>query len=249
MQSDILAGHSILITGAARRLGAQMARTVHAHGASVAVHYRRSADDADALVAELNGRRADSALAVGADLIDITTHEPLIARVVEHFGGLNALINNASTFYPTAVGSITADHWDDLMGSNLKAPLFLSQAAAGALTQRQGTIINLVDIHAQRPLGNHVVYCCAKAGLHMLTQSLAVELGPAIRVNGISPGPIMWPENDMDKEAKQEIVDTTLLKRSGDPTDIARAAMYFLSEAPFVTGQILAVDGGRSLRP
>jgi pteridine reductase len=249
MQSDTLAGHSILITGAARRLGAQMARTVHAHGASVAVHYRASSQEADALVADLNAQRPGSALAVAADLIDLSTHEPLIARVVDHFGGLNALINNASTFYPTPVGTITAHDWDDLIGSNLKAPLFLSQAAAPALAERRGAIINLIDIHAQRPLGRHVVYCCAKAGLQMLTQSLAVELGPAVRVNGISPGPIMWPENDIDDEAKQAIVDSTLLKRSGHPTDVARAALYFLGEAPFVTGQIIAVDGGRSLRP
>ncbi|MFK8014239.1 MAG: pteridine reductase [Gammaproteobacteria bacterium] len=249
MPSDALNGQTVLISGAARRLGAQMARAAHERGANVAIHYRSSSADADQLVADLNAQRADSALAVAADLIDITTHESLIEKVVGHFGGLNALINNASTFYPTPVGSITSKDWDDLMGSNLKAPMFLSQAAAPELARRQGAIINLVDIHAQRPIKDHTVYLSAKAGLYMLTQSLAVDLGPDVRVNGISPGPIMWPENDITDATKASIVDSTLLKRSGDPTDIARTAMYFLTEAPFVTGQIIAVDGGRSLRP
>lgn len=249
MHRNALTDQTLLITGAARRLGAQMARSAHALGANVAVHYRSSSAEADALVAELNAARAGSALAVGADLIDLEAHAPLIDTVVKHFGGLNALINNASTFYPTPVGTITEQNWDDLMGSNLKAPLFLSQAAAPHLARSKGCIINLIDIHASRPLGEHVVYCCAKAGLTMLTQSLAVELGPDVRVNGIAPGPIMWPENNISEGDKDDIIETTLLKRSGDATDIARAALFFLAEAPFVTGQIIAVDGGRSLRP
>ena len=212
-------------------------------------HYRSSSADADALVADFNQQRADSALAVAADLIDVSTHAPLIEQVVAQFGGLNALINNASTFYPTPIGSITPEQWDDLMGSNLKAPLFLAQAAAPELTRAKGSIINLVDIHARRPIANHTVYLSAKAGLYMLTQSLAVDLGPAVRVNGIAPGPIMWPENDISEETKAAITQSTLLKRTGDARDIARTAMYFLVDAPFVTGQIIAVDGGRSLRP
>ncbi len=249
MHRNALTDQTLLITGAARRLGAQMARSAHALGANVAVHYRRSSTEADALVATLNAERSGSALAVGADLIDLGSHAPLVEKVVAHFGGLNALINNASTFYPTAVGTITAENWDDLMGSNLKAPLFLSQAAAPHLARRKGCIINLIDIHASRPLGEHVVYCCAKAGLKMLTQSLAVELGPDVRVNGIAPGPIMWPENNLSEGDKDDIVETTLLKRAGDPTDIARTALFFLADSPYVTGQIIAVDGGRSLRP
>lgn len=241
--------HNVLITGAARRLGAQTARTLHANGANIAIHYRSSSIEADALVADLNAQRAGSAIAVQADILNLDSHAGLVQQVVDAFGGLSVLINNASTFYPTPVGTITEQHWDDLMGSNLKGPLFLAQAAAPELTKARGAIINMVDIHATRPLGEHVVYCCAKAGVHMLTESLAVELGPHVRVNGIAPGPIMWPENDIDKAEKNAITDTTLLKRTGEATDIAQAALYFLAHAPFVTGQILAIDGGRSLRP
>lgn len=247
MTNDKLAGKTVLITGAARRIGARMATTCHAHGANVAVHYRASSGEADALVAELNRQRPKSAAAFGADLIDVTTHTALIGDVIERFGALDALINNASTFYPTPVGAITAKDWEDLMGSNLKAPLFLSQAAADALRAAQGAIVNLLDIHAMRPLAAHPVYCAAKAGLAMLTRSLALELGPRVRVNAIAPGPILWPENDLGESEKAAIVASTALKRTGDPRDIADAAVFFLADAPYVTGQILAIDGGRSL--
>ncbi len=239
---------SVLLTGAARRVGAQCARTLHARGASVAVHYRSSGDDAQALVDELNAIRPGSAIAVGADLLDIHTHAGLVESVVGAFGHLDVLVNNASTYYPTPVGSMTEAQWDDLMGSNLKAPLFLSQAAAPALRERKGSIVNIVDINARRPLKSFTIYCCAKAGLAMLTESLAVELGPHVRVNGIAPGPILWPEHDVSDAHKAAVIDSTLLKRTGCPDDIANALTYLVHDAPFVTGQILAVDGGRSLR-
>ena len=247
MADTRLDGHAVLITGAGRRLGASMARALHAEGANLAIHYRSSGDDAHKLVAELNARREASAMALQADLLELDSHATLVAAVVGHFGRLDVLINNASTFYPTPLGTITAAHWDDLVGSTLKAPLFLSQAAAPELRRNGGAIINMVDIHAQRPLEEHTVYCCAKAGNAMLTRSLARELGPDVRVNGIAPGAVMWPENDISAAQKQDIVATTALQRSGSPDDIARAALYFLCDAPYVTGQILAVDGGRSL--
>lgn len=248
LATSLLHNRAVLITGAARRVGAECARTLHELGARVAVHYRSSSDDADALVAELNARCADSAVALCADLVDLSTHAGLVNDVLAAFGQLDALVNNASTYYPTPVGQMTEAHWDDLMGSNLKAPLFLSQAAVPALQKTRGSIVNIVDINARRPLKNFTVYCCAKAGLAMLTESLAVELGPDVRVNGIAPGPILWPEHEVSDEDKARVVDSTLLKRTGDPADIARALTYFLADAPFVTGQILAVDGGRSLR-
>jgi pteridine reductase len=247
MTHQRLDGQTVLITGAARRIGAEIARACHGEGANVVVHYRHSSADAEALVGALNERRAGSALALGADLLDLASHAPLIERTLAQFGRLDALINNASTFYPTRVGDITPADWDDLLGSNLKAPLFLSQAATPALTQARGAIINLVDIHGMRPLAAHPVYCAAKAGLIMLTRSLARELGPAVRVNGIAPGPILWPENDIGEPEKAAIVASTALQRSGGPGDIARTALFFLADAPYVTGQILAVDGGRSI--
>jgi pteridine reductase len=171
----------------------------------------------------------------------------LVAAALQTFGSLDVLINNASSFYPTPVGQITFAQWDDLMGSNLKAPLFLSQAAAASLRARRGLIINMVDIHALRPLKSHPVYSAAKAGLAMLTRALARELGPEIRVNGIAPGPVLWPEGEMDESLKQEIVDKTALKRHGTPLDIARTALFLARDAPYITGQIIAVDGGRSI--
>lgn len=239
---------TVLITGSARRVGAACVRRVHAKGARVAVHYRHSSEQADALVAELNAARADSAMAVGADLLDVSEHDALIERVVDRFGSLDALVNNASSYYPTPVGEFTQASWDDLVGSNLKAPLFLSQAAAPHLSACGGSIVNIVDINAARPLKGFTVYCVAKAGLAMLTRSLALELGPDVRVNGIAPGPILWPEHELSDEDKHAVIDSTLLKRTGEPEDIARTLDFFLFDAPFVTGQILAVDGGRSLR-
>lgn len=242
-----LTGKTVLITGAARRVGATIARTLHAAGANLVIHYRKSAPDAVALLAELNAERAKSATGVQAELLDVAKLPSLVEAAVGAFGALDVLINNASTFYPTKLGEITPQQFDDLLGTNLKVPLFLSQAAVPALKKSRGQIINIVDIHSLRPLRNFPVYCSAKAGLHMLTRSLAKELGPEIRVNGISPGPILWAEGQGDEARRQHIIDRTLLKHIGDPSDIARAALFFATQAPFVTGQILAVDGGRSV--
>lgn len=245
--SNALAGRSVLITGAARRIGAALARGFHAQGANVCIHFHRSGGEAEQLRDELNTARANSAIAVGADLLDLDALPGLVDGTVRAFGRLDVLINNASTFYPTPLGAVTARNWDDLMGTNLRAPLFLSQAAAPLLKDTQGLILNMIDIHAQRPLPQHPVYSSGKAGLMMLTRALARELAPEVRVNGIAPGPILWPEGGIDDAVKQEIIDKTLLKRSGSPPDIVRTALFFAKDAPFVTGQILAVDGGRSV--
>ena len=242
-----LTGKTVLITGGARRVGAAIARMLHGAGANLVVHYRKSAGDAEALAAEFNAVRAQSAATFQADLLDLGKLPALVEFAVRSFGALDVLVNNASTFYPTRIGEITPQAWDDLMGSNLKAPLFLSQAAAPALKKSRGLIINIVDIHALRPLRDYTVYCSAKAGLHMLTRSLAKELGPEIRVNGISPGPVMWPEHGGDEASREKIIQRTILQRMGTPEDIARTALFFAASAPFITGQILAVDGGRSV--
>jgi pteridine reductase len=242
-----LTGKTVLITGAARRVGAAIARELHAAGASLVIHYRQSGKDAEALIGELNAARPDSAATFRCDLLDLGKLDELAAFAVGRFGQLDVLVNNASTFYETPVGQITPQAWDDLLGTNLKVPLFLSQAAAPALRKTRGLILNIVDIHAQRPLRNYTVYCAAKAGLHMLTRSLAKELGPDIRVNGISPGPVLWPEQGGDEKTRARIIQRTILQRMGTPGDIARAALFFAASAPFVTGQILAVDGGRSV--
>jgi pteridine reductase len=243
----VLAGRCVLITGGAKRLGAATARRMHGAGASIVVHYHRSAAEALALVTELESARPGSAHAVCADLLDVAALPGLVEAAVQRFGRLDVLVNNASTFYPTPVGSITAAQFEDLVGTNLRAPLFLSQAAAPALRATRGLIINMADIHAQRPLKAHAVYSSAKAGLVMLTRALARELGPEIRVNGIAPGPVMWPEHPMDESLKAEIVGKTALQRTGSPDDIARTALFFAVDAPYVTGQIIAVDGGRGI--
>lgn len=235
----------VLITGAARRVGAVIAAAFHAEGARVAVHYRNSRAEAEALVASLESARPGSAQAFAADLADVASCEKLPAAVVRAFGRLDVLVNNASSFYPTPVGSITPDQFDDLVGSNLRAPLFLTQAAAPELAKREGLVLNIADIHGLRPLRRHAVYSAAKAGLVMLTRSLARELGPAIRVNAVAPGPVMWPEQGVDAELRERIVSRTALKRAGTPQDVARAALFFAQDAPFVTGEVLAVDGGR----
>ena len=240
-----LSDKTVLITGSARRIGAALAAAFHARGARLAVHYRSSKADADALVARLNAARPGSAVAFAADLADPASFDTLPAAVVRAFGRLDVLINNASSFYPTPMGAITQDQFDDLIGSNLRAPLFLSQAAAPELRKHAGLILNIADIHALRPLGRHAVYCAAKAGLVMLTRSLARELGPEIRVNAIAPGPVLWPENGVDEDLRRRIVSRTALKRAGSPDDIAKAALFFACDAPFVTGEVLAVDGGR----
>ena len=242
-----LSGKTVLVTGGARRVGASIARTLHAAGANVVLHYRGSAAEAKALAGELNGARANSATLVQADLLDVQRHAALIDAAVEAFGQLDVLVNNASSFYPTPVGKITESDWNDLLGTNLKAPLFLSQAAAAALRRTRGLILNLADIHGTRPLRHYTTYCVAKAGLIMLTKSLARELAPEVRVNAIAPGPVMWPEEGADKALQKQIIELTLLKRPGSPQDVARTALFFCAEAPYVTGQILAVDGGRSV--
>lgn len=242
-----LAGRIALVTGAARRVGAEIATQLHAAGADVGIHYRNSGEDATNLVARLNGLRPDSAAAFQADLLDTESLPALVAAVVDWRGGLDVLVNNASTFYPTPLGEITEAHWDDLVGSNFKAPLFLSQAAAPSLRERRGSIVNIVDIHAQRPLRDHLVYGPAKAGLAMLTRALAKELAPEVRVNGVSPGAILWPEGGMSETAKASILDQVPLARPGDPADIAGCVLYLVRDANYVTGQIVAVDGGRSI--
>jgi pteridine reductase len=242
-----LSGRVALITGGAKRLGNAIAHALHQEGAQLVIHYRSSKASADALVAELNALRAGSTVALGCDLLDIAALPQLVQQTLVQFGRLDMLVNNASSFYPTPMGAITEQHWDDLLGSNLKAPLFLAQAAAPALRATQGLILNMVDIHAQRPLPAYTVYSIAKAGLATLTKSLARELGPEIRVNAIAPGPVLWPEDQMSAELQQEIISKTALKRQGTPADIARAALFFAKDAPYVTGQILAIDGGRSI--
>jgi len=237
----------VLITGGARRVGAEIARTLHAAGANILIHYRSSTAAAIALADQFNKARPHSAATHAAHLSTAEAPEKLVAATLLEFGRLDILINNASSFYPTPVGQITVPQWDDLMGSNLKAPLFLSQAAAPSLRAQHGLIINMIDIHALRPLKAHPVYSTAKAGLAMLTRALARELGPEIRVNGIAPGPVLWPEGPMDEDLKREIIDKTALKRHGTPQDIARTALYLARDAPYVTGQIIAVDGGRSI--
>ena len=245
MNQAHLNGQAALITGSARRLGAAMARALHGAGADVVIHYRRSAEEAAALARELNAIRKNSAITCEADLLDLASLPRLVAAAVDAFGGLDILVNNASTFYPTAVGAITEAAFDDLIGTNLKAPVFLTQAAAPELRRRRGLVLNLVDIHGMKPLKRYPVYSTAKAGLIMLTKTLARELAPEIRVNAVAPGPVMWP-SDVDADMKAEIIDKTLLKRAGSPDDVARAALFFATQAPYVTGQVLAIDGGRS---
>lgn len=246
--SAALSGKAVLVTGGARRVGAAICRRLHAAGASVLVHYRNAADEAHALQQELNGLRAGSVALARADLLTPGALPQLIRDAVTAFGRIDGLVNNASSFYATPVGAIDERAWDELIGANLKAPLFLSQAAAPELRKTQGVIVNIIDIHAELPMKNHVVYNVAKGGLLALTRSLARELGPQVRVNGVSPGTVLWPDdpawqNDIER---QRIVNQTLLKRTGEPDDIAMA-VEFLMTAPYVTGQILAVDGGRSI--
>jgi pteridine reductase len=242
-----LAHKSVLITGAARRVGAVIARRLHGSGANLVLHYRSSADDAGALAQELNAQRADSVRLAECDLLEVERLPELVRVAAENFGGLDILVNNASTFYPTPVGDITAMDWDDLVGTNLKAPLFLAQAAAALLHEARGLIINLADIHGVKPLRRYPVYSVAKAGVIMLTRALARELGPHVRVNAVAPGPVMWPEDAVDTALREKIIQRTALKRPGSAEDVARACLFFATEAPYVTGQVLAVDGGRSI--
>ena len=241
---------AILITGAARRIGAVIARGLHAAGANVIVHCHRSRTEADRLSEELNRLRASSCVVVQADLLDLEALAQLAQDAEHAFGHLDGLVNNASSFYATPVGEIRAEQWDDLMGTNLRAPLFLAQAAAPLLRRTRGAIVNVSDIHAERPLEQFVVYTVAKAGISALTRSLALELAPEVRVNAVAPGAILWPEDfkHFEAEERQRITAQTPLARVGRPEDVAGAVKYLLHDAPFVTGQILAVDGGRALR-
>jgi pteridine reductase len=242
--TQTLAGQTVLITGGARRLGAAMARALHAVGANVVIHHLTSTREAGTLVEALNQARAASATLVQADLLDVAGLPGLVESAVRHFGRLDILINNASTFYPTPIGEVSVGQFEDLIGTNFRAPLFLAQAAAPELRRRRGLILNMVDIHGMKPLRNYPTYSSAKAALIMLTRALARELAPEVRVNGIAPGPVMWPA-DLDVAMQAQIIDKTLLKRAGEPQDIGNAAVYFATMAPYVTGQILAVDGGR----
>lgn len=236
-----------LITGASRRIGAAIVKRLHAEGMRIAIHYRGSESEAIALRDSLNADRGASAEVFRADLIGEEEPARLIASVIDHFGDLHALVNNASTFYPTPLGEISEENWKDLVGSNLKAPIFLSQSAAPHLLKTRGNIVNIVDIHAQRPLKDHHVYGAAKAGLAMLTRSLARDLAPHVRVNGVSPGAIAWPEDGMTDDVKKKILEQVPLGRSGDPADIANAVLFLLKDATYSTGQIIAIDGGRSV--
>ncbi len=238
---------TVLITGGAARIGAEIARTLHSAGFNIAIHYRNSATRAEQLCQTLNSDRANSAAMLQADLNQTPTLGTLVRQAAELWNGLHVLVNNASAFYPTPVGEITEAHWDDLMGSNLKAPAFLSQAATPWLKASNGCIINIVDIHGFRPMKAHPVYCAAKAGLAMLTRSLARELGPEIRVNGVAPGAIMWPSNEMNADTQASILEKTALKRQGTPADIAKTVKFLIMEGEYITGQIIPVDGGRSL--
>ena len=242
-----LNGKVALVTGAARRVGAEIATQLHANGADVAIHYRGSADAASELAARLNSIRADSATTMQADLTQTSLLPALIDAVIGWRSRLDILINNASRFYPTPLGDITEKQWEDLVGSNLKAPLFLSQAAWPHLREQSGVIINIVDIHSQRPLRDHSIYGSTKAGLAMLTRSLAKDLAPDVRVNGVSPGAILWPENGMSDSVKDTILRQVPLARAGEPGDIAGCVLFLVQDASYITGQIIAVDGGRSI--
>jgi pteridine reductase len=240
-------GRVAIVTGAARRIGAAIAEALHDRGLDIVVHYRGSADAAGELVGRLNAERADSALSVQADLLDPGAPDRILARALEAYGRLDVLVNNASAFFPTPVGEATAAHFEELFASNLRAPFFLSQASAPHLARRGGAIVNLVDIHALVPMQRHALYCQAKAGLVMQTRALARELAPAVRVNGVAPGAILWPENEESPEAAPAILDRIPLGHQGRPEDIAGAVTFLALDAPYITGQILAVDGGRLL--
>ncbi|MEO7385928.1 MAG: pteridine reductase [Gammaproteobacteria bacterium] len=241
-----LTGKWALITGAGRRVGAAIARTLHEQGAGVAIHYRGSAAEATGLVNQLNGARTGSALAVQGDLLDTARLATLVDTVVSHAGRLDVLVNNASSFYPTPLATVSEAQWSDLLGTNLKAPLFLAQAALPHLKATRGVIINIIDIHATRPLKDHTLYGAAKAGLAFLTRALARDLAPDIRVNGVAPGAILWPESGVSEQMREVVLKQIPLKRVGDPSDIAGCVLYLVRDAHYVTGQIIAVDGGRS---
>ena len=242
-------GKAILVTGGAKRVGAAICRRLHAAGANIVLHYRSSTQDAFALRDELNAVRANSVFCAQADLLDLHDLPKLVDAGKNHFGRLDGIVNNASSFYATPLEAVDDLQWIDLLGTNLKAPLFLAKAAAAELRKQKGAIVNIVDIHAERPMQGHLVYSIAKAGLVALTKGLAQELGPQVRVNAVAPGVIIWPEQgDWDnEERRRQIVEHTLLKREGEPEDIAKTVLFLMSSAPYITGQVIAVDGGRSI--
>jgi pteridine reductase len=238
----------VLITGGAKRVGAAIARALHGAGARLMLHYRASGGSARLLQAELNHVRPESVALIQSDLLDMTKVPAMVEQTQHHFGQLDALVNNASSFYPTPLDSIDDESWEDLIGTNLKAPLFLAQAAAPALRRAQGAIVNITDIHAERPLKNYPLYSIAKAGLSGLTRALARELAPEVRVNAVAPGPILWPDDEQfDELSRQRIISHTPLKREGEPDDIARAVLFLLRDATYVTGVTINVDGGRTI--
>lgn len=238
-----------LITGAGKRIGAEITRFLHAEGINVILHYHTSEKAAKKLAATLNKQRDHSAAVIEADLSILANLQPLIQQAEALWGRLDVLVNNASIFYKTEMGEVTGSAWDKLIDTNLKAPFFLAQAAFPYLAKQQGCIVNIVDIHAQRPLRDYPVYSISKAGLHMLTQALARELGPDVRVNAVSPGAILWPEgeNNLSSAIKQKIIDHTALQRHGNPTEIAKAVFFLIQDADYITGQNIVVDGGRLL--
>lgn len=242
-------GKVVLVTGGAKRVGAAVCRRLHAAGATLAVHYRSSVQQATDLRDELNASRPDSVAVFQADLLDLEALPPLVHNVIGKFGRLDSLVNNASSFYATPLESIDEGQWHDLLGTNLKAPLFLTQAAAPELRRRHGSIVNIADIHAERPMQGHLLYSVAKAGLVALTKGLAQEMAPQVRVNAVAPGVIIWPEDTDwgDEDRRRKIVAHTLLKREGEPDDIARTVRFLLNDSPYITGQVIAVDGGRTV--
>ena len=237
----------VLVTGAGKRVGAVIARTLHAAGYDLALHYRHSAAEAELLATSLERQRSGSTFTVQGELADIDVLPDVVQRVLGRFGRLDALVNNASAFYPTPVGTATPAQWNDLFASNAQAPFFLAQAATPALREARGAIVNLVDIYAERPLADHPVYCMAKAALAAMTRSLALDLGPDVRVNGVAPGAVMWPSDGKPYDDQQAMLARTPLQRAGSPDDVAGAVLWLLRDAPFVTGQIIRVDGGRTL--
>ena len=242
-------GKVVLVTGGAKRVGAAICRRLHAAGADIVIHYRSSEQNALSLHNEFLALRPGSALSIQADLLDSTALSLMVGKATKHFGRLDGLVSNASSFFPTPLDEIDEQQWNDLIGTNLKAPLLLAQAAAPELRRNRGAIVNIVDIHADRPMQGHLLYSVAKSGLLGLTRALAQELAPHVRVNGVSPGVIVWPEHSAwnNESRRKQIVEHTLLKREGEPDDIAKTVQFLLHDAPYITGQIIAVDGGRSI--
>ncbi|WP_262967018.1 pteridine reductase [Methylobacter psychrophilus] len=238
---------NVLITGAAKRIGATCARLLHSQGCNVFLHYRSSKEAALQLCYELNQLRPDSAYMMQADLLNREELEALVSEACMAWGKIDVLVNNASSFYPTTMAGVTEQQWDELMGCNLKAPFFLAKLLTETLADNKGCIVNIVDIHAERGLKNYPVYSIAKAGLVAMTKILAKELGPVIRVNGIAPGAILWPDNELSEQEKQDILQRIALRRNGEPDDIARALWFLIKDADYMTGQILTIDGGRTL--